>query len=93
MEKLADLFSDLLSEASKDESVSLILLQSLWAQVVGKQVARCSQPKELYNQSLKVVVNDPSWENELKAMTGIIKAAVNRFWGQDLVSDVTIQLD
>ena len=93
MEKVSHYYSQLLKLASTDESASLILLESLWPQIVGKEIARCSHPQELITGNLSISVTDPAWKSELNRMTKSLKQAINRFWGMDLVTSVSFSSD
>ena len=89
MTKLVDCYSHILNRADDDET-TLILLESLWPQIVGKEVALWSYPYEFTNGNLFIGVSDPDWEKELNGMTIVLKRAINTFWGKELVIQTTI---
>ena len=64
---------------------SLPLVEKRWAEVVGQEIARRSEPEALENGVLTVRVTDPAWGKMISRLQARIVPALNRAVGKGLV--------
>ena len=78
----------LVDSIASDEEVSLIFLQRLWAQIVGEDLARNTQPVSLQRKVLLVRVPSELWLSQLVEFRRMVIRSVNGFWGVSLVETI-----
>lgn len=78
----------LVDSLASDEEVGLIFLQRLWAQIVGEELARNTQPVSLSRKVLCVRVPSKLWLSQLVEFSSMVIRSVNSFWGVSLVETI-----
>jgi hypothetical protein len=82
---LSEILDRALPPAARQRIFSVGLVEKHWADVVGGEIARRSEPESLENGVLTVRVLDPAWGKMLLKLQGRIVPALNRAIGQGLV--------
>ncbi len=59
-----------------------------WAEIVGEDIAKRSKPEYIKNKTLVVRAQDSTWSQELSFHKKVIINRLNKFLGEDLISDV-----
>jgi hypothetical protein len=82
---LAELLERALPAEARRRVYSVALVEKQWASVVGKEIARRSEPESLEGGVLTVRVTDPAWGRMILKLQGRIVTALNRAVGTGLV--------
>jgi hypothetical protein len=67
----------------------LDFLAALWPLIVGSRLAEHTRPIQWRKGSLQVAVSDREWQEQLERMPDALRARINKWWGADIVSEVT----
>ena len=73
------------------EGVTKYQIAGIWAEVVGKPIARYTKRTELDNKKLTVYTSSPIVRKELMMLKSEIMEQVNKKIGQELVKDVVVK--
>jgi hypothetical protein len=82
---LAELLERALPAEARRRVYSVALVEKQWASVVGKEIARRSEPESLEGGVLTVRVTDPAWGRMILKLQGRIVTELNRAVGTGLV--------
>jgi hypothetical protein len=82
---LAELLERALPPEARRRVYSVALVEKHWPSVVGKEIARRSEPESLENGVLTVRVTDPAWGKMILKLQERIVPALNRAVGVGLV--------
>jgi hypothetical protein len=88
-ELLSEILERALPPSARRRIFSVALLEKRWAEVVGEELARRSEPESLENGVLTVRVTDPAWGKTLLKLQGRIVPALNRAVGAGLVRRIS----
>ncbi len=75
----------------RDGAAVVDVLAPLWPQVAGKAMAQHSLPVAFEAGTLTLVTNCPSWSGQLRQMAEEIRAQINRFLGEPVVTRLRIE--
>ena len=92
MEGIGSFLPDFLSEIVSNDETTLIFLDELWPQIVGRDLALRCRPVRLARKRLVVAVPTEIWKNELMEMRQMLIQAINRFWKVRLVEKVEFEI-
>lgn len=67
----------------------LDFLTALWPLIVGARLAEHTQPVQWKKGSLQIAVGDREWQQQLEQMPDTLRSRINKWWGADLVEEVT----
>ena len=80
----------LLSVLPDDTEIILVFLVEMWPRIVGEDLARHSQPLHLAGRILRIGVPSAVWKSQLDQLAPDLVAAINGFWGRNLVERISI---
>ena len=63
-------------------------LRLLWPILIGPHLAANTRFRSLRNGRLLIGVEERTWRSSLTSLEGIVRATINRFWGEDLVGQI-----
>ena len=66
------------------------ILVPLWPRIVGKYIARFSQPTAFDSGTLRVAVSSPTWAAELRRLSDEIRAQINGALGAPVVKRLRV---
>jgi len=89
MRPLRDCFPVILKEIARKPELALILLQELWAEIVGEGVAENLAPVALDGGRLTLEARAEGWDS-CTDLAPMIAGRVNAFWGCGLVERIRI---
>lgn len=92
MESLQSHLGDFLRTIGPNEEISLVFLQQLWPQVVGKELAANSRPRSLNKKKLLISVCSDVWKQELQGLRGVLTGTINKYWGFRLVETIDLEV-
>ena len=69
------------------------IVRSVWAHLVGRQIAARSQVFQLHRETLIVHVPDRVWQKQLRRLERQLLTRVNRLLGQRLVTGMDFRVD
>lgn len=64
-------------------------LTALWPLIVGARLAEHTRPNQWRKGELQVAVSDREWQEQLERMPDALRARINRWWGEDVVDELT----
>ncbi len=67
-------------------------LYGAWEDIVGKEVARHSQPRRLTRNVLHVIVSDPVWKHHLEMNKAVIIDKLGELAGKQAILDIRFRL-
>jgi len=79
---------EFVSAITSDEEVVLMFLKELWPHIVGKELARNSEPVGLSNRVLRVRVPSALWANQLAGLRKMVISSINQFWQVRVVETI-----
>jgi hypothetical protein len=88
---LAEILKRALPEAARQRIYSIEMIEKRWAQAVGEELARRSEPEFLSAGVLTVRVTDAAWGRMILKLSGRIITALNRAVGMNLVRRINFQ--
>lgn len=88
---LAEILKRALPEAARQRIYSIEMIEKRWAQAVGEELARRSEPEFLSAGVLTVRVTDAAWGRMILKLSGRIISALNRAVGMNLVRRINFQ--
>jgi len=68
----------------------LDLLTALWPLIVGARLAEHTRPIQWKKAALQIAVSDREWQEQLERMPDALRARINKWWGADVVDELTI---
>lgn len=67
----------------------LEFLTALWPLIVGARLAEHTRPVQWKKGSLQIAVSDSEWQQQLEQMPDTLRTRINKWWGADVVEEVT----
>ena len=67
----------------------LDFLTALWPLIVGARLAEHTRPVEWKKGALQIAVGDREWQQQLEQMPDTLRTRINKWWGADVVEEVT----
>ena len=67
----------------------LDLLEALWPLIVGPRLAEHTRPVAWEKGWVEVAVGDRDWQEQLEHMTDVLRSRINRWWGTEIVEEIT----
>ena len=67
----------------------LDLLEALWPLIVGPRLAEHTRPVAWEKGWVEVAVGDRDWQEQLEHMPDALRSRINRWWGTEIVEEVT----
>jgi len=90
MEKLANIFSKLIPQASKNkEKFVLQLCLHVWNKSLGNAIHQNAKPIKYHNGILSVEVTDAQWKKELETMKVRFLKQLNQSFNTKLIKDIS----
>ncbi|MDA2926177.1 DUF721 domain-containing protein [Acidobacteria bacterium AH-259-G07] len=92
MKSLGSLLSNFLHSIASNEEITLIFLNELWPEIVGKDLALNSRPLALKDKKLILAVPSEIWKKELLALRHMLIKAINEYWKLRLVEKIGLEI-
>lgn len=91
--RLGDVLSDVLQQYGLAQRLKEFQVVEFWAEVVGEQIAKITQAREVRDGRLYVEVSSAesassAWRNELYFLKAEIIAKLNKRLGQNIIHDI-----
>jgi predicted nucleic acid-binding Zn ribbon protein len=67
----------------------LDFLTALWPLVVGARLAEHTRPVQWKKGALQIAVSDREWQEQLERMPDALRARINKWWGANVVNELT----
>lgn len=67
----------------------LDFLTALWPLVVGARLAEHTRPVQWKKGALQIAVGDREWQEQLEGMRDALRARINKWWGANVVDELT----
>ncbi|MBI4167223.1 MAG: DUF721 domain-containing protein [Acidobacteria bacterium] len=77
----------------RSDSSLLELLNSLWASMVGRGIAKQCRPVEFSSGTLTIVTSCPNWAVQFRQLGEEIRQNINKFLGAEFVKKIRVRLD
>ena len=92
MEPIKAILEDLFHKRKIDKTLHVYRIFKAWDQAVGRRIASHSQPKRYRNGTLWIVVDSPTWMQQLTFLAEDIRGQVNQALGSPTVEKIRFQL-
>jgi hypothetical protein len=92
MEPIKAILDDLFHKRKIDKTLHVYRIFKVWDQAVGRRIASHSQPKRYRNGTLWIVVDSPTWMQQLTFLAEDIRGQVNQALGSPMVEKIRFQL-
>lgn len=80
-----------LARVMEDPEATLVLLQELWPEMVGEDLARFTRPVRWDGQRLVINVPGEVWVHHLSDFQQLFAERINRYWRRPLVETIHFQ--
>lgn len=87
-ESLKSLVHNCISQIESTHSISEDQLYSEWKRIVGEQAVLHAKPISIYNNKLKIGVDNSSWVHHLHLQKRSILKELQRVFGKDQIEDM-----
>ena len=89
---LAEALLKVISDLGLDVRINEERLKFLWPEIVGGKLSKVSHVVKVNRGRLLVSVRSSSWRNEMIFLKKDIVKRINRFFGRDVVRDISFVL-
>jgi len=90
--RVSEMLVRILKARGLESRLSEYRIFGCWERSVGRGIARHAQPQSLRAKKLTLVVDSPSWMQQLSMLKPEIMEKVNRSLGKEVVSDIALRL-
>jgi hypothetical protein len=92
MKRVSHQLFSLLRSLARDDETRLVALEELWAEIVGKDLARNVRPVAFNRGELTLRVGSPIWSGQVFEFQELIINSVNECWGSQLIERIRVEV-